>query len=284
MRAWWHHMATWICGNVVFLVMAFCLTAPSHYLNQCWLIITRDTPTIKIELKFSLYIRFNSNLPGTNELKVNEPGDFITQKWTYLIYFRKYKNISTFFTVSRYQGDTCYWNTSSKQMRARLTHWGRVTHICVSELTSIGSDNGLSPGRRQAIIWTNAWILLIGPLGTNFSEILIEILTFSFMKMCLKVSSAKWRPFCLGLNVLTYVANIRDADDLETKGTDHHQSWYWYPGIFRPQYQKDQYVAAEEMLLRCSECYIFMNYKSASSFTNATFKCASEPGPLFTKR
>ena len=35
-------------------------------------------------------------------------------------------------------------------------HWGRVTHICVSELTIIGSDNGLSPGRRQTIIWNNA--------------------------------------------------------------------------------------------------------------------------------
>ena len=52
-----------------------------------------------------------------------------------------------------------------------LTHWGRVTHICVGKLTIIGSDNGLSPGRRQAIIWTNAGILLIWPLGTNFSEI-----------------------------------------------------------------------------------------------------------------
>ena len=52
-----------------------------------------------------------------------------------------------------------------------LTHWGRVKHMCVSELTIIGSDNGLSPGRRQAIIWTNARILLIEPSGTNFSEI-----------------------------------------------------------------------------------------------------------------
>ena len=48
-----------------------------------------------------------------------------------------------------------------------LTHWGRVTHICVGNLAIIVSDNGLSPGRRQAIIWTNAGILLIGPLGTN---------------------------------------------------------------------------------------------------------------------
>ena len=77
-----------------------------------------------------------------------------------------------------------------------------MTHICVGNLTIIGSDNGLSPGRRQAIIRTNAGILLIRPLGRDFSEILIEILIFSFKKMRLKVSSAKRRPFCLGLNVL----------------------------------------------------------------------------------
>ena len=84
-----------------------------------------------------------------------------------------------------------------------LTHWGRVTHICVSNLTIIGSDNGLSPGRRQAITWTNVGILLIGPLGTNFGEMLIKIHIFSFKKIHLKMSSGKWRPFCLGLNVLT---------------------------------------------------------------------------------
>ena len=72
-----------------------------------------------------------------------------------------------------------------------LTHWGRVTHICVSKLTIIGPDNGLSPGRRQAIIWTNAGIWLIRPLETNFSEILIKIHTFSFPKIYLKMSSGK---------------------------------------------------------------------------------------------
>ena len=64
-----------------------------------------------------------------------------------------------------------------------LTHWGRVTHKYVSNMTIIGSDNGLSPDRHQAIIWTNDGILLIGPLGTNFNEILIKINTFSFKKM-----------------------------------------------------------------------------------------------------
>ena len=47
--------------------------------------------------------------------------------------------------------------------------------MCVGNLTIIGSDNGLSPDRRQAIICTNAGILLIQTLGTNFSEILGEI-------------------------------------------------------------------------------------------------------------
>ena len=96
------------------------------------------------------------------------------------------------------KAETCYVSKRS----AVLTHWSRETHICVGNLTIIGSDNGLSPGRRQAIIWTNAGILLIGPLGTNLSENLIEILTFSFTKIRLNVSSAKWRPFCLGLSVL----------------------------------------------------------------------------------
>ena len=52
-------------------------------------------------------------------------------------------------------------------LSVRLIHWGRVTHICVSKLTIIDSDNGLAPSRRQAIIWTSAVILLIGPLGIN---------------------------------------------------------------------------------------------------------------------
>ena len=74
-------------------------------------------------------------------------------------------------------------------------------HICVSELTIIGSDNGLSPGRCQAIIRTNAGILLIGPLGTNFNEILIEIHIISLKKMHYKCGLAMaailYRPQCV---------------------------------------------------------------------------------------
>ena len=100
-----------------------------------------------------------------------------------------------------------------------LTHWGRATHICVSKLTVIGSDNGLMPGPRQAMIWTNTEILLIEPLGTNFSENLIGIQTFSFKKMHLKMLSAKWRLFRLGLNELSHRYRFSDfillAPDLQ---------------------------------------------------------------------
>ena len=116
-------------------------------------------------------------------------------------------------------------------------------HICVNKLTITSSDNGLSPGRRQAIIWTNAGILLIGSLGTNFSEILLGIQTFWFKKMHLKMSSAKWRPFCLGLNVLIHVSKmtpltswyaarsldyVRFAEDRGSHRSIHHGLFVWF--------------------------------------------------------
>ena len=102
-------------------------------------------------------------------------------------------------------------------------YWGRVRHICVSKLTIIGSDNGLSSHRRQAITWTNAGILLTGPLGTKFSEILIAIVRVLFKKMHLKGSSVKWRPFCLGLNVLTPLPLVQHISISESS-----QHWFRY--------------------------------------------------------
>ena len=69
-------------------------------------------------------------------------------------------------------------------------------------LVIIGSDNGLSSVRRQAIFWTNDGILLIASLGTSVSDIWIKILQFSFKGMKLNMSSATFLPFRLGFNVL----------------------------------------------------------------------------------
>ena len=83
-----------------------------------------------------------------------------------------------------------------------LTHWGR--------------DNGLSPGWCQAIIWTNAAILLIGPLGKNFNEIHSKIHTFSFKKINLKCLlengghfvSASQNPTCISPALTTELNGV----------------------------------------------------------------------------
>ena len=107
----------------------------------------------------------------------------------------------------------CYWikllikhySMERNTILCQLTDWGRVTHICVGKLAIIGWDDGLaSPGRRQAIIWTNAGILSIEPRGTSFSGILFKNHTFLFKKMHLNRSS-KRRPFCLAPNVLIHI-------------------------------------------------------------------------------
>ena len=67
-----------------------------------------------------------------------------------------------------------------------LTHWGQATHICVTKLNVIGSDNGSSPGWCQAIIWTNVGIMLIGTLGTNLSENLSEMAAILSQPQCVK--------------------------------------------------------------------------------------------------
>ena len=81
------------------------------------------------------------------------------------------------------------------------TNWGRVTHIYVSELIIIGSVYSLAPERRQAIIWTNVRNIIDWNLR-NKLQWNLERNSYILIKMHLKTSSAKWRPFCLGLSTL----------------------------------------------------------------------------------
>ena len=83
------------------------------------------------------------------------------------------------YSGTRYSG-TWLYNDILIETKRRTYAW--VEH------TNIASDNGLSPDRRQAIIWTNAAILSIRHKGTYFSEILFKIQMFSFKKMHLEIS------------------------------------------------------------------------------------------------
>ena len=101
-----------------------------------------------------------------------------------------------------------------------LTHWGRVMNICTGNLTIVGSDNGLSPGRCQAITWTNIGIFFIGPLGTNFSEMLNEMHTFSlknpFENVVCKMAAILSRPQC-----------VKALEDRHSSSTSEIAVWRW---------------------------------------------------------
>ena len=99
-----------------------------------------------------------------------------------------------FLALTHWYGPLCLPHS----MAVVPTHAGRpynssphLRHIWSVNWASIGSGYGLSPVRRQAITWTSAGLFWTEPLGANFSEIWIEILTFSFKNMHLKMSSAK---------------------------------------------------------------------------------------------
>ena len=131
------------------------------------------------------------------------------------------------------------------------------TNICVSKLTIISSDNRLWHGQRQATIW----ILLIRSLATSLSEILIKIYGPSFKKMLLKMSSAKWWPFCLDLIELTpfvykwiVVATCRvDVSDASPPPQLHHVPFLCYGWTMcKPVKEEVTYVAS--CLVRWETC------------------------------
>ena len=130
--------------------------------------------------------QFNSFNSGPTVVFKSKQSWKMTSNFSCYFFFHEtvFGSYQRLFRASLVQGVTLDWSAWQNivQEYAMLIHWGRVNHICVSELTIIVPDNGLSPGRRQAIIWTNDGILLIGPLGTNFSEIYSEFQHFHSTK------------------------------------------------------------------------------------------------------
>ena len=151
--------------SIYFGILSLC------YNDGHWL----ATATINIHAACGIKLPLIRHLDNNNLLVIWHSGSFNMMCWN-----MKHINIG----IWKMYYSNCIWSSfqyilwrfryhSNKQpwplTIIYLTHWGRVTHIYVDKLTIIDSDNGLLPGRRQAIIWTNAGILLIGPLWTNFN-------------------------------------------------------------------------------------------------------------------
>ena len=146
-------------------VMAWCLMAPSHYQNQCWLIIS--------------------------EVLWHSPeGSFI----------RNAQDISPWFNLKitdlRIQLDIFLPGAN------KLTHRGRVTHICIRKLAIIGSDNGLSPVWCQAIIWTNLWNIVNWTTGNKLQwSLVLNLYIFikenAFENVVWKIAAILSQPQCV---------------------------------------------------------------------------------------
>ena len=122
-----------------------------------------------------------------------------------------------------------------------------MTHICIGNLSILVSDNGLSPGQRQTIIWTNAGIVLIGPLRTKFSENLIEIHSVSFKKIHLKMLSAKWWPFLSWPQCVNFFHEQRKGQIVSTELPDTIKSTFSITGNFATT-AKDKFSKANNFL------------------------------------
>ena len=193
----------------------FCVNVTqSCNFGQSWTIATLIYCCNSGSLRFQTYINFPKLYEWTNNKTINLLFSLVESSFLSIKKKQWSFSVSHFYQIKNQRPySRCFLDSLWSLL---LTHWGRVTHICVSKIIIIGSDNGLSPVRRQAIIWTNDGILLIGPLQTNFNEIWIQINTFSFTKMHLKMSSGKCRPYCLGFNVLIIISKILSSIHMDT--------------------------------------------------------------------
>ena len=151
----------------------------------------------------------------------------------------------------------------------QLIHWGRVTQICVSKLTIIGSDNGLSPGWRHAIILINAEILLIEPWWKNQWSIYrnwdIFIQENAFENVLWKMAAILSRL----QGVKLFVSSLPRKDKTKNEALHH-----WHLVKFIHQWAGDSstkggqssgklcHVIMSAVCLRCAFCYIISSSSS----------------------
>ena len=96
-----------------------------------------------------------------------------------------------------------------------LTHWGRVTHICVVDLGHHWFRYWLVACSAPSHYLNLCWNIVYWTFRHKLQWIGIQ--SFSFKKLHLQMSSAKWRLFCLGLNELkTMKVNILNEDIVNT--------------------------------------------------------------------
>ena len=213
---------------------------PSNYMDQCWLTVNSFVCGVLMPYGNKDLDQHSSSNGLLHECTKPLPEQIFTNhQWgivreiSYKMFKLSILDMSVKITTGNLKLQPHLTGASE------LTQWGRVTHICINKLTIISSDNSLLPGRRQAFIYTNAGILLIGSLETNFSEILIKILTFSLNENVVwKIAAILSWPQCVNINIWKtprcYCGNAVDIlhniffENLEPK---LYQMWCFWPAF-----------------------------------------------------
>ena len=149
-------------------------SATSHYLNQCWHIVSLTLckkTSMTSESKYRYFKEMHSKV-----------ADKLACTWCW----RFCPGVQ--------------WVNSSLPSAAYMRQWTDYSFVQVMACHLIGAKPLPEPMPT----------LSIGPLGTNFSEIQIKMQNFPFRKMNLKLLSGKWQPFCPGKDELALI----DYDEL----------------------------------------------------------------------
>ena len=208
--------------SILFEVMAWCRQAASHYLSLCWELCRNMVSQGKYYISRPMFPDFVIEVICLNvslfflSTDISKPGLFpddigyaVPRNEDRLLLYcdlchkyimQRINEVSmrqTTFLNSFFSYETfCIMVKFHLFPMVQLTHLPQCHIYTPLNWAIIGSGNGLSPIRHQAITWTNAGLLSIGQiqwnqLGTNFSEIWIRVLSFSFKKMHLQIPSAK---------------------------------------------------------------------------------------------
>ena len=175
-------------------VLIFCIvvaySVPRHYLNPCWNLYYNYEKYPPLKPRSLALIE--QYLPN-----ISDPVYSVHQSFMWFLWLNWRK--STFYPVTA-PNDSKWWPIMTSSIQEPTASNCDVTMTDCSRVVAM--DAFLAYFVTPVVQHGASLVLLIVPLGTNVSEISIRIQIFSFKKMHLKISSAKWRPFCLALNVL----------------------------------------------------------------------------------
>ena len=188
---------------------------PNHYLNKCWLVVNYSLVIKGVEWgqkgsEYTIGSKYSNLLPRKSIRKcLQNIGHFVNYVNCHLSFFGGLLVVNQFWLMKWICAEQATGHCLNKLKGISL-------YLLMPSDAFMGHQHrpSLMSNRRQVIIWTSAELLSIGPLGTNFRQIVFGNQTFLLKKIYLKILFEKCWSFCLGLNLLNIFCYLRMTYDL----------------------------------------------------------------------